>query len=221
MTTFSFLFQRTLVAGLMLGIFFQGIPFQSLHADTLVGTFSFEEKAPPGALIYVVGDHSLKQNAVIDQKDTEFTSFAVVGPKDSTATFRNSDSINHNIYASDKETQVAFDIGLAPPGSESKQMISWEEEQMVRISCKIHPKMKAWVVSLSSKYYQILNFDKKQEKADFSISDVPSSLTQVKIWMPGYAPLELIIKKGEIQKRDLTKENNSDKVRGSLELKRS
>ena len=77
----------------------------------------------------------------------------------------NSDAINHNIYANDAEAKVNFDIGLASPGTEFQQTITWEENTFIRISCKIHPKMRAWVGSVSSKYHTEVKFSKKQKKS--------------------------------------------------------
>lgn len=186
--------------------------------STLKGSLAFSKRAPNVALIYFSEDQSLKQDAVIDQKNTSFTVPLAVGSKGSNAVFNNSDSINHNIFANDKEVKVNFDIGLAAPGSVFQNEITWDSGQMVKISCKIHPKMRAYVGSLSSKYYQVVPFKKKQKKALIDISDVPDNLTKVTIWMPGYETLNIDLPKGGSETIELKRKK---KKRGTLTLTRS
>ncbi len=190
---------------------------QTLHAGSLAGNFAFKKKAPKGALIYFSEDQSLSTPANVDQKNTAFVESIVVGAKGNEAIFKNSDSINHNIFANDSELGVSFDIGLAPPGSEFKQPISWESGKMIRISCKIHPKMRAWVASLTSKYHHTVTFKKKQKKVDFEIEDVPDNLSKLVVWMPGYDPIDVAIKPGETQEVKLIRKK---KTRGTLTLTR-
>lgn len=185
---------------------------------TLTGELKFKKRAPKVALIYFPQDNGLKQDAVVDQMNTAFTSLIAVGSEGAEAVFNNSDTINHNIYANDKETKVNFDIGLASPGSVFKQKITWGDGKMVKISCKIHPKMRAWVASLSSQYFTVVQFKKKQKKAQFEIPNLPDSVSQVRIWMPGYPVMDLEIGSGKTVSETLTRKK---KKRGTLTLKRS
>ena len=170
---------------------------RSVFADILAGEFTFAKKAPDGALIYLPEDNSLsKKEAVIDQIDKEFTQSIVVGKKDLQATFKNSDTINHNIYVSDTDHNISFDIGLAVPGSIFQQKITWEEGINIKIGCKIHPQMRAWIVSLASKYHHILRFQDEQKTGQLEM-EAPSNFSKVRVWMPGYDLVELEIKKGE------------------------
>lgn len=187
-------------------------------AGTLTGDFVFKKRPPRGALIYFMEDRSLKTETNIDQKNTAFTKTIAVGAKGSTVKFFNSDTINHNIYANDRESQVNFDIGLAPPGSSFEQKITWEEGTMVRISCKIHPKMRAWIASVPSKYHATVTFPRKTKKLSFEITDVPDSISKIKIWMPGYNAIEVDLPKGNSKAVELKRKK---KKRGTLTLARN
>lgn len=183
-------------------------------ANSLEGKFTFDGKAPQVSLIYFEDNSSSNPQLNIDQKNKEFTKKMVVGSQKSNVVFKNSDSIEHNIYGSLKG-KVLFDIGLASPGSVHNQHITWENGSVARLSCKIHPKMNAWIASVNSKYYSVVEFNNKKEKS-FSILNVPDKLNKVKIWFPNLSEQdieintnqtkEIIIKKGnkEIGKLNLS-----------------
>ena len=204
---------RTVIA-IAISILFPIFAFST----TITGEFTFNKKAPKGVLIYVVGDTSLNQPAIIDQKNNQFVQPIVVGKKGTNVQFVNSDTINHNVYADDKKKNVNFDIGLALPGSSFEERITWEEGELVRISCKIHPKMRAWVGSMSSKYFQILTFERKQKQASFVIEGVPSGLQTIRVVIPGYDEITTEISVGNTVTVDV---NRKKKKRGTMKLQRS
>lgn len=208
---------RNFLSIFLIGLFLSTGVTLSL-GSTLKGTLSFSKRAPNVVLVYFSEDQSLQQDAVIDQKNTAFTTPLAVGNKGANAVFNNSDSINHNIFANDKAYKVNFDIGLAAPGSVFENEITWESGQIVKISCKIHPKMRAYIGSISSKYYQIIPFKKKQKKALIDLADVPENLTKVTIWMPGYDTLNIDLPIGTTEKIELKRKK---KKRGTLTLTRS
>lgn len=187
-------------------------------STTITGEFTFNKKAPKSALIYVVGDTSLNQPAIIDQKNNQFVQPIVVGKKGTNVQFVNSDTINHNVFANDKKKNVNFDIGLALPGSSFEETITWEEGELVRISCKIHPKMRAWVGSMSSKYFKILTFERKQKQASFVMEGVPTSLQTIRVIIPGYDEITAQITSGNTVTVDVSRKK---KKRGTIKLQRS
>jgi hypothetical protein len=185
-----------------------------VQAGVLQGEFAFEGKAPEVALVYFPEDKSLTATTpTLDQVDKNFAPLLVVGTKGAKIIFKNSDSISHNIFADDKDTNVKFDVGLLNAGSEASQDIDWENN-VVKCSCKIHPQMRAWIASISSKYYRVIDLEKTNA---FEITDVPNNLSLVKIWIPTYDAMESVMKGGESQDIELKKKS---KVAGRLKLSR-
>ncbi|ETW97126.1 MAG: hypothetical protein ETSY1_23905 [Candidatus Entotheonella factor] len=187
-------------------------------ADTVEGTFTFTKRAPRAALIYFPEDQSLPVDtpAVVDQKDEQFTQRIVVVRKGAQATFQNSDTVDHNTFVHDEDAGVKFDIGLMSPGGSVQQEITWEN-QIVRCGCKIHPKMRLWIASIASKYHKTVEFEKKAKTATFTIDDVPETLTQIRVWMPKYDPIEVNLMPGASSEVELLRKN---KPRGVLKLTR-
>ncbi|MCM8535959.1 MAG: hypothetical protein NE334_08490 [Lentisphaeraceae bacterium] len=180
----------------------------SLTAQTtLKGSFEFAKKPPYGAVVLFGEDKSRegKAGSTLDQKDKMFSKKIIVVPKDSNISFKNSDMIDHNIFADDRDSKVKFDAGLVAPGNDAKQASSWAEGTIFRVSCKIHPKMRSYVAVASSAYFAEVEFDSKIRKASFEIKAIPDSLTKVNIWLPKYEKIEVAIKKGETKTVELKK----------------
>ena len=193
-------------------------PSHTVLADTLNGAFTFQKKPPSVALLYFSEDTSLSSqiNTVIDQKDKQFSQKLYVTTKGTNAIFKNSDSINHNIFADDKKSGVKFDVGLMQPNGSNVHEVEWEGK-VVKCGCKIHPKMKTWIASISSKYYKIIEFDRSKKELVFDMNGFPESLSAIKLWMPRYEPIELKLSKGESHTVELKKRG---KIYGTLNLTR-
>ena len=188
-------------------------------AETLTGEFVFTKKAPKTGLIYFSEDQSLSEDrqTIIDQIDKQFTERLAVGRQGSSIVFRNSDSIDHNIFANDLNAEVDFDVGLVEPESESVIPMEWEDGKVVRIGCKIHPRMRSYIANISSAYYQIMPFKKGKTSYEVSIDKIPSEFTKITVWMPRYDPIELTLPQGESKEIELIKKG---KIRGTLRLNR-
>ena len=172
----------------------------------------FEKKPPSVGLLYMADDKSLSsaKGPIMDQKNKNFSYKMIVGTEGSEVTFKNSDSFEHNIFANNKKTGVNFDVGLIPSGGETKVKMDWGEG-VVRIGCKIHPKMRAYVANISSKYHKVVEFDKKKKSYTIKFS-APGSLTKLKLWLPKYNDVEIDLSKGE-GSTDIMKKKS---VRGTL-----
>lgn len=194
------------------------MPWTLLLAQDLKAEFEFEKSPPNVGLIYLPENKDLKTGAMIDQKDRQFTQELFVGSPGSEMVMKNSDDTDHNIYAGDEEAGANFDIGLAPPGSETKQQIDWKADKVVKIGCKIHPKMRAYVANISSKYHQVLEFDRSLQTVSFGLDTFPAELKVVAVWLPNYDPIEVSLAKGESKTVALMK---SGKERGKLTLQRN
>lgn len=189
--------------------------------STLSGEFTFAKKPPFAGLVVFGEDQSKagKDGVVLDQKDKMFSKKIIVVPKGTAISFKNSDQIDHNIFADDKDAEVEFDVGLVTPGNAAEQKSIWPEGTVARIGCKIHPKMRSYVAVISSAYYAEVEFDTESKTAAFTIKDVPDELTKVTVWLPRYEKVELELKKGESKTVELKKPKKT-KVYGTVTLKR-
>ncbi len=195
----------------MMAIFSFTLP---AFAGSLTADFTFEKRPPFVGLLYL-NDKGETQSMNIDQKDKMFLQKVFVNQKSTEVVFENSDSINHNIFANSPKSGVKFDIGLLPPGANSKiDTAGWAEDAVVRIGCKIHPKMKTYVASISSSKQHIIEFEKKKKEYNV-VLDALEGTQPVVLWMPGYDRITLEINPGETKEVELIKKK---KVKGKLTL---
>jgi plastocyanin len=187
-------------------------------AGGLSGEFKFNKKAPSVALVYFSEDHSAKgAGPTVDQKDKQFTAKMMVGTSGSKIRFNNSDSVDHNIYANDSKAGVNFDAGLLPPGQTSQAEVTWKEEEVIKIGCKIHPKMQAYIANIASAHHKIVEFESKDAGGSFALANVPDKLTKVRVWFPKQDPVDVEIKKGETKEVEIKEKGQSF---GTLKLVR-
>ncbi len=190
----------------------------TVFADTVQGVFKFNKRAPSIALVYFsegTGSNS-NMGTIVDQKDKKFLEKMYVATNNSVLLFKNSDKINHNIFAHDKRSGAKFDVGLMKPGGSIGIKIDWDDK-VVRCSCKIHPKMRTWIASISSEHYKIIEFERKKKEFSFEMNSFPENLSKMRVWLPRYASIELSLDKGESKDIKLIKKN---KTYGMLTLMR-
>lgn len=184
-------------------------------AGTLNGTFTFKKKPPSVALIYFEDDTSgVTSNPTVDQKDQNFDQKLYVAQTGSTIDFKNSDSIDHNVYADDKKNNVKFDKGLGKPGTTLQEVVKWDSGKVVKVGCMIHPKMKSYIASIKSKYFTTVNFNRKEKTATFKIENVPAGIKKVRIWLPKFEDI-VIDADASDKKADLVKKG---KTRGEVSV---
>jgi plastocyanin len=202
---------------LLVGFFTYALLPTTLTGATLEGTFTFEQP-PRVALVYFSEDNSrpASDEIIVDQKDKDFTTILTLAAPGGTVKFRNSDEVQHSVFADDKELGINFDTGLVNPKTESSQTVSWKEGQVVRCGCKIHPKMQMWVAAVSSRYYKAVTFTPgKKDPVSFTISDVPAQYSKVRIWVPRFDIPEVTLAPEKEQAVDIKR---NDKVFGSIKL---
>jgi len=173
----------------LLSIFWSG----PIWADQITGQVVFDKRVPEAGLIYVAGESSSIPDAEIDQKDKMFTSKIVLADSKSPFTFKNSDTYDHNIFARDTDAGAVFDVGLMSSGSEEKIDVNWAKDTLVKIGCKIHPRMRAYIANIDASQHQIIEFNKEQQSYDFSLSDVPDNVKKLVVLLPGFDPLEILL----------------------------
>jgi len=204
---------KILAFGLNLLVMLHPVSARDIHFE-----FTFSgRKAPSVGLVYIsgAGEKLSLQNPVVDQKDKQFTrSLIITSPKD-TITFLNSDSVNHNIYANDRDTGVNFDVGLKPPGVAAKIQVDWAEGKIVRLGCKIHPKMRTYVANVPTPHHSIFEMEPKDRKALVQIEDVPPEFQQATFWLPRYDKLEFVLPERGTLIKEVTRKG---KVRGELKV---
>lgn len=189
-----------------------------VHADVINGKIEFVKKAPYTGLLYVPGSGQSVKSPMIDQKDKAFTTSIAVGSPNNTIKFKNSDTFDHNIYANDRKQKVKFDVGLMTPGNATELKMEWPEETLVRIGCKIHPKMRGYVANVSSDHFHAFEFKKKVKSYDFKIEQVPGDKNQLILLMPKYPKQTIDIKKGESKTIDIQRKG---KTKATLTISRT
>ena len=170
-----------------------------VSSGTLEIELNFTKNPPRAGILYFPEDNSLspKNQLMIDQINKRFTSILGVGAKGSLIVFKNSDSVDHNIYANDVGAKVFFDVGLAEPGKETTVRMDWDTGAIIRIGCKIHPRMKSYIANIPSSHYEIFKFIRTKKKYKVKMDGIPDDLSQVKIWFPGYVGIDTTVQIGE------------------------
>ena len=170
-----------------------------LSAGTLKIEFEFTKIPPRTGILYFPedGNRSMSSPLEIDQVDKHFTKILFVGTQGSMMVFKNSDSVDHNIYANDMGADVFFDIGLVEPGEESTIRMDWGAGSIIRIGCKIHPRMKSYIANIPSTHYKIFPFRREKKRYRVKMNHIPDELSQVKIWLPSYVDIDANVVIGE------------------------
>ncbi len=190
-----------------------------LSAGEISGTFVFESRKPFVALVYLADDKSGAKEICgpLDQKNKEFSSRLIIGREGSEINFKNSDEMNHNIFANDTRKGIQFDVGLLSPGSESNATINWEEGHVVRVGCKIHPKMRSYIANINSSYAAIIEFDSEDPETTFTISGLPDDVKEIVVWFPRMENLSFVLSKGDSKNMDIIR---NDRKYGELIISR-
>lgn len=87
------------------------------------------------SLTLLAGD---KADHPIDQKEKEFSKTEITIKPGDSLTFKNSDSVTHNVFSNSKVNP--FTIKVQKPGESST--IEFKDAGVTEVRCAIHPKMK-------------------------------------------------------------------------------
>ncbi|MDX2471141.1 MAG: hypothetical protein QNL04_11255 [SAR324 cluster bacterium] len=186
---------------------------------TLSVTYSFKGKAPKAALLYFTQDKSNKSAATLSQNNKKFDPLLITIAKGKSLSITNNDGVDHNVFVNNQQQGIKFDIGLKKPGEVAKIPAQWPKDELIRLSCKIHSKMRAWVAVLDSKYSLVSRFNKstKSKSGDyqFTLKGIPSEYTKIKILIPSYQTLDLDLTKNKLKKFPLHKRR---KTKGFVQI---
>ncbi|MEY8263418.1 MAG: hypothetical protein RPR98_04365 [Bermanella sp.] len=179
--------------------------------------FATEQDVPPVMILYWSQDTGLQENSVMDHVAGDFTQKLIVGNQGSTMSLRNSDDVGHTIYVKDKRRNIKWQLGYMPPGSNFEKALFWQEDIFVEMRCRLHLYMSAWVGSITSRYYKIVEFKAGKRQFQVDMAGFPEHLSQLKIWMPKIEPIDTAIFAGEQQAFVL---KTASKTRGTLAIRR-
>ncbi len=201
--------------GWFVGLAF-GLSGQVIFADTITGELTFVKKASFAGVVYMNSVDGVAvpsiEGASVDQVDKMFTKKIVVAGTGGSVSFRNSDSIDHNIFSNDSDSGVKFDVGLMTPTGQKSVGVSWGENLLVRYGCKIHPKMKSYIFTSPTPYFQMLEFEKKVPRYTFSLEGVPSDLTKVSLTIPKYDTVTIELSVGESKQADVIRKGKKKAI---------
>ena len=186
-------------------------------ADKIHGKLSFEKGAPFAGVAYIHDDDKRIQSAEMDQLDKSFTKKILVTSNGSNTIFKNSDSFEHNIFANDLTNKVSFDVGLIAPGEQVSIEVDWYDASLIRLGCKIHPRMRAYIANITSEDYQVIEFERGIREYQFSFENVDPSRKSFRLLMPKYDPVIIPAIAGESKTVDIVRKG---RVKGQLVLSR-
>ena len=182
---------------------------------TLNGSISFNGNAPMAALIYVPGKPDTAQRPVIDQIGKQFTKSIVVSAPSTEVLFKNSDVVDHNVFANDAKHNAKFDVGLMLSGGEKNIPVNWAVDSMIRVGCKIHPRMRTYIATVNASFHQVVEFNSEQKTFPLTLSGIPAGSQQLIIQIPKYDEIKLDISKANQWTAAITK---NGKQRGEIAL---
>ncbi len=188
-----------------------------LFAGKVNVELKFDKRPPTAGIFYAMGSKPTAKNGVLDQKNKEFTSSIVVTDNEGSLTFKNTDDVDHNIFANDRSSGVEFDVGLMPTGTTNKLDVDWKKDTLVRLGCKIHPRMRAYIANINSDSYKVFEFDRDKTEYAAEIDNVDDSTSQFRFMFGNFDPVEVEVKKGESKTIPLTKRG---KEAGSAKISR-
>ena len=186
------------------------------HAGELTGVLAFAKKPPFAGALYAKMPGAGTNTATLDQVNKIFSKKVFAIANGGTIQFKNSDTFQHNIFADDPSSGVQFDLGLMEVGTETRLEVTWRENTLTRIGCKIHPKMRSYVLNAQSEAVQLFEFDKKVKEYPISLQ-VADEVTSFALLLPKYDPVEFNLLAGEAKTIEVTRKG---KVKGTLTVKR-
>ncbi len=189
-----------------------------VSADVLVGKINFDKRPAKAGVIYEVKHNYQTVNSAINQQSKQFTEMIGVSSHQGKLSLLNNDEFEHNIFANDIKQNIQFDVGLMSPGSKQEIVADWQTNTVVRIGCKIHPKMRSYIANIPSDNYASFEFDKKQQSTPFELNEIAGDSNQFILLLAGMDNTEVTIAKGETKTIDILRKGQK---KGSINLTRS
>jgi plastocyanin len=173
--------------------FFMGITFllavlsRPLYASGLEGQSGslkgkvkvFRARHSGDVVVYLEGAISKKEfsppteHAILDQKNLIFIPRVLPILKGTTVDFKNSDDVQHNVFAPGDAEK--FNLGTWGIGEEREYTFNNPGE--VVILCNVHSEMVAYILVLENPYFCLTD-----KEGNFTIENIPSGTYSVKTW---------------------------------------
>ena len=110
----------------------------------------------------------------LDQLQCQFVPHVLVAPQGSTLDVVNSDKALHNVRAQAGESKL-MNYAMPIPGHVVPTRL--KNDGIFRVSCDVHPWMRAWIIVLPTRAYAVTD-----EEGKYRIEDLPPGKHRVKIW---------------------------------------
>lgn len=188
-------------------------------SEDLLLSFKFTRNPPLAGVIYSPNTHAnVPLKGILDQNKKLFLTPIVISSPNGGVEFRNSDSINHNVYVNDIKNGVRLDVGLMEPGDVvDGKSIRLPDGVLIRVGCKIHPKMKAYLLSLDSDYIRAIKFTKGEARKSITLAKLPEDRTLFHLKLPKYDEVSFDLKTDQGKEIPLMRSN---KIRGTFTVGR-
>jgi plastocyanin len=134
-------------------------------------------------------------HAVINQLHDSFVPPVLAVTVGTTVDFPNSDPRLHNVFSTSAAKK--FDLGMYEQG-EVKSVI-FDTPGVVEMRCKVHPKMKGFIVVHSNPYVAVSN----EQQGSYTIADVPPGTYTLRVWHENLPEEKVPVTIGEGQVRAL------------------
>lgn len=186
-----------------------------VSADTVEVELYFDRLIPFTGLLYVPEANPKSVSASVDQIGKRFTKRIIAGSPNGDFTFMNSDEFEHNIFADDPQQNAIFDVGLMQPGETASMRIEWSRDSLVRIGCKIHPRMRAYLANISTEQFTAFERERGVREYRMTLEGVGQTARAVKLLLAGFDPMHIPIEAGEEKEITITR-NGQPAASGSI-----
>jgi len=115
-----------------------------------------------------------KSKVTLDQKQCEYAPHVLAMPAGGTLQIVNGDKLFHNVHARDGDRTV-FNYAMPVPNHVIPKPL--KEAGVLRITCDVHPWMRAWVHVLATSAFAVTD-----DSGGYTISGVPPGKHTLKLW---------------------------------------
>ncbi|WP_435274178.1 hypothetical protein ACMAZF_12675 [Psychrobium sp. nBUS_13] len=176
-------------------------------ADEVSFNFKFIESTPKFGLILVENNKKIESDTIIDQKNKKFIKKFFVSNNGGEISIKNSDKYGHNVYINDRINSFKYDSGLIKQGDLKKTNLNIDDNRMIRVGCKIHPRMKSYIIKSKSNNYKEILFSEKNKEHKFKLDRINENENTFKVFIPNLNPITFTAIKGELKELEIIKKN--------------
>ena len=122
----------------------------------------------------------------VNQEYTEFQPAIIAVPEGATITFKNDDTVNHNVELFTVGGKLIKDLGVHPPD----QSVTYRPSSPgpIHLRCKLHPGMSGWVYVAPTPYMTVT-----KSNGQYTLNNLPDGKYRVVVWHPGVAQQDRVV----------------------------